>query len=404
MILEWKIKFTMKMKNRINDLKSGYTTGAHAVSALKAALISFFTNKYEIYTVDVTLPDGEEARLKIDNIEINNDYISTVVTKSYNDDIDVTKGCEITCKIIKNSDILAALINKISHNPHELSVNGLLLKIWAGKGLGVVTKIGLQTTIGYPAINPVPLEMMKKAFEEVVLKYKIPQNQIIDVVFEVKDGEKLAKETANEKAGIIGGISFIGKTGYVKPISNEAYIDSLKEEINVAAYNHSKTIVMTMGNSCLNFAHQHYNLDKECFIEIGNFIFDCLGLTKGLKFEKIAIVANIGKLTKIAQGKKNTNNRYGGIDFSLIQSWLKEENFPENLLHPVNSFTTVSSLENLIINDFPDYQNDFYALIVIKSIYTLSLWLNELNINNCKLEVILTDGDKIKNIQIKDNK
>ncbi|MCK7484385.1 MAG: cobalt-precorrin-5B (C(1))-methyltransferase [Bacillus subtilis] len=117
-------------------------------------------------------------------------------------------------------------------------------------------------------------------------------------------GEEIAKNTANQKVGVIGGISFLGQKGIVKPVSSESYLDSIKAQIAVGANNEAKTIVFTMGNTSLKIAQEYYSLDSECFIEIGNFIFDSIASLQDFQLDKMSIVANIGKLSKIGQGKK----------------------------------------------------------------------------------------------------
>jgi len=375
-------------------LKTGYSTGSHATSALKAALLAYFTNNLSIKDIDITLPDEIIATLKIDLINKTNDYIQVIVTKSDNDDIDVTKGCEITCWFGTDLSKVPYKPQRLDHNPYIFTINNTNLYIYAGEGLGVVTKKGLKPPVGYPAINPVPLDMMKSIFEEMILNSNSNIKKLY-AVFEVKNGEKIAQDTVNPKLGIVGGISFLGKKGIVKPISSDSYLESLAEEVKIAAQNEAKTIIFTMGNSSLKFAHKYYNVDEECFIEIGNFVFEALKLIRQYNFTKLIIVANIGKLTKIAQGQKNTNNRYGSIDFEMLKTYL-DDNFPDVETSFVESANSVAEIEEFIQVQYSDLLDKFYEILLNKALNNVNVWIKELNIQNLNVEIAITDGENLK--------
>ena len=384
---------------KIKELKSGYTTGSHAASALKAALLCLLSPDNLINSVKINLPELTQVEFKIDKVDKTDDYAKIQVTKTDNDDYDVTKGCKILCFAGYNLEKIIFSPNPTEHKPYHFEFNGVNLYIWAGKGLGCVTKTGLNPPVGYPAINSTPLRMMKEVFEEIVQDLQVKRETDINAVFEVIDGELIAFSTANPKVGVTGGISFLGKKGIVKPISSEKYIEALKSEINVASFNASKTAVFTVGNSSLKFAEVFYYLDKECFLETGNFIYDSLAIIKAFDFKKVVFIANIGKLTKIAQGKKNTNNKFGYIDFSLLRLWLKEKAFPEPITALAEEITTVGALEDFIKAEFPDYIEKFYDLITDKALETLKNWSFELNLKNMEIEVILTDGKILKSLR-----
>ena len=265
----------------MSDLRKGYTTGVYATFAFKSVLEAFLSTK----------------KLSI-----------TTSKKMDNDDLDVTKGCEIVVTISENLSELE--LNPISHNPYSIDDR---VFIYAGKGVGVVTKDGLKPPKGYPAINPTPL----KAIKEIVKKHKI-KNKIFASI-SVVDGEKIAKQTANEKVGVIGGISILGSTGFVKPVSSEAYLKSIEVELEVIKKSGYKKVVFTIGNSSLKKALEKY--PKEQIVEIGNYVFDGfkLALKKGLN---IVLYIGIGKAVKIAQGFKNTHNRFGSVDFKKLEEWV----------------------------------------------------------------------------------
>ncbi len=285
------------------SLKSGYTTGVYATAALCGALLKQIKNETP-NQISIKLPDGSETIIDVFYFEQG-----CVAQKGENDDIDVTKGCEISAIIADSKERLP--INAISHTPYSIGN----LQVFAGSGVGVVTKKGLKPPVGYPAINPVPLEMMA----DVVQGFKIQKPLFVTIC--VKDGERIAKETANAKVGVLGGISILGTTGIVKPISNEAMLDSIDAELSVAKMSGFEKIIFTLGNT----AYKEALKSNECetnIIEIGNFIYDSLQLFKKYGFEELLFIAGIGKMAKVAQGFKNTHNRYGETDFKLLGEWL----------------------------------------------------------------------------------
>ncbi|RLA76612.1 MAG: cobalt-precorrin-5B (C(1))-methyltransferase, partial [Epsilonproteobacteria bacterium] len=219
-------------------LKKGYTTGVHTSFAFKSALQNFVATK---------------------NLSI------TKTIKMDNDDLDVTKGCEIVVSISSNFNELE--LNQIEHKPYILKSNNTTLEIYAGVGVGVVTKDGLKPQKNYPAINPKPLEVLEKIFST----YGKNLGDIYCTV-SVTNGEQIATQTANAKVGVVGGISILGTTGFVKPISATAYICSIEEELNFALANAFGTIIFALGNSAYKKAIKLNN--NAYIIEIGNFIYD----------------------------------------------------------------------------------------------------------------------------------
>ena len=266
-----------------HKLKKGYTTGVHTSFAFRSALDTFVAT---------------------------NELSTSNTIKMDNDDLDVTKGCQIVVTISSKLEELS--INSIKHNPYILKHLNSSIKIYSGLGVGVVTKDGLKPPKNYPAINPKPLEVIEDIFKRINV-----HNLNLYCTVSVVDGEKLAKQTANVKVGIQGGISILGTTGFVKPISSTAYIHSINEELNYAYANGYKRIIFTLGNTAFS---KTKNLDSNSYVvEIGNFIYDGIKLADDKKFEHIELWLGIGKAVKVSQGFQNTHNRFGSIDFNKIQ-------------------------------------------------------------------------------------
>jgi len=290
----------------MSNLKSGYTTGTHATAAVMGVIYEYLYKK-ELEYVELTLPNQTQAIIEVQKLS-NNHYQSI---KTDNDDLDVTKGAAITAKLL-----FTPPQDLKSQTPAKLQLQNATLFLYGGDGVGIVTKKGLKIAPTYPAINPTPLKMIEENLQDFPLK------DTLHIVLSIKNGEIIAKETANEKVGVVGGLSILGTTGIVKPISSEAYIQSIKAEIEVAK-RYCESLVFTLGNSAFEAAKKSY--DATCVIEVGNFVYDSLQLAKDSHVKKIIFLTAVAKMAKVAQGAKNTHNRFGGLDFKHLKRCLEQK-------------------------------------------------------------------------------
>lgn len=356
-----------------NKLRSGYTTGTHATAILVASLLEYFEGNI-VDTLEITLPKDVKA-----NIEVSRESFSHFSTiKVDNDDIDVTKGAKISLVIteIEPTDLK-------EQTPSVLEVGEFSLSVWAGDGVGVVTKKGLKITPNHPAINPVPLSMMQENISKIVASKK----KSLHAIFSVLDGEIIARDTANAKVGVIGGISILGTRGIVKPVSASAYIDSVEAEIDVSAAQDSDYIVFTLGNTAHDYAKSLY--DETSIIEIGNFVYDASERLKKHSFKKVIFVTSAAKMCKVAQGFKNTHNKFGTIDFAVVREWL------ENDLHftlPAEEFLTLKAVLQTIKKEETE---PFVKLLGQKSALMFKKWFGELEIHTKELEIATIHGKNI---------
>jgi cobalt-precorrin-5B (C1)-methyltransferase len=379
-------------------LKSGYTTGVHAVSAFKVALETSVIDNKIWKTSQVKLPSQKMVELPIQEVVQTPFYSTVTVIKSDNDDIDVTKGCEIKCFISHNIEYTAKKLSDIDHKPYVFIYKEKTIQIYAGKGLGIVTKQGLKAPVGYPAINETTRKMLENEYIDFINK-NITEYKLLEqlyVVFEVSKGEEIAEQTANKKVGVIGGISFLGTHGIVKPVSNRAYIDSIETEMNVAEASKQQELVLTMGNSALQYAKNQLFCQEESIIEIANYLYDSLYLVSSRSFKSLTLVSNIAKLTKVAQRKKNTHNTYGGIDFLELKQWLIDVRMPAEIISETDNVLTVAHLEEYIKEHMPDTLEKLYATISRRALFALEDWLKELNASDLAIKVIMTDGEILK--------
>ena len=274
----------MKAKERLHkELKSGLTTGTCATAVAKASAY-MLVNQNTIHQVSVVLPDGSEVRLELQDIRLTADRAQCTTIKDAGDDPDVTHGAEIVASAVWLSE-------------NEIRIVG-------GEGIGKVTKPGLPVEVGKAAINPVPLKMINEAVREVV-----PEGKGIEITLSVPKGRELAQRTFNPKLGIVDGISIIGTTGIVKPMSEEALKDSLVVKLKqVAAQGKSKAI-LSPGNYGKAFSKQQFNYSEDDTVLTSNYIGFMLEKAVLHKFKKLVLIGHIGKLVKLAGGIFQTHSR-----------------------------------------------------------------------------------------------
>lgn len=265
-------------------LRCGYTTGSCAAAASGAAaemLISGCkTNFSEIIT-----PKGIPLKLEILDAEINRDYASCAVKKDSGDDPDITNGILIYAKVSKI--------------PNGIEITG-------GKGIGKVTKAGLDQPIGEAAINSVPRKMIAAAVNEAAEKHDYHGGFHIEI--SVPNGEETALKTYNPRMGIEGGISIIGTSGIVEPMSNSALIDTIRLEEKMRLAEGHKSLLLTLGNYSENFIQKSMPFALEKSVKCSNFIGDAIDAALEYGFENILIIGHIGKLVKLGAGIMNTHS------------------------------------------------------------------------------------------------
>ena len=329
------------------ELKRGYTTGAHTFILFNSALNYFLATNYT-------------AIAKTNKMD--------------NDDLDVTKNCEIVVMISSNPYDLE--LNLIPHNPQVYTQGSCRLCIYAGLGVGVVTKKGLKIQPDFPAINPTPLHAIFEIFQE---KTKGYENLDLHCSVSITDGETISRQTANSKVGVLGGLSILGTTGIVKPVSSSAYIDSVKTEIEFAASNGYETIYFTLGNSAFKVAKEH--ADEEAIIEIGNFVYDSVEIATDLGIKNVIFLCGIGKMTKVYQDFKNTHNRFGVIDFIQLKEDIQNE---LNYSVDIESTLTVKGISQEL--EKHGLLDDFYKMITIKANEQIKIWHKNSNVKAIILE------------------
>ncbi len=293
----------MQKENQHKELRSGLTTGTCASAVAKAAALMLVSQE-NISHVQVKLPGGKEVVLELCDYSFNTMYAQCSTIKDAGDDPDITHGAEIIGKAWFNIE------KKIL--------------ITAGKGVGIVTKEGLAIKPGNPAINPTPLKMIHQALEEV-----IPENTGVTVEISIPKGEELAKKTFNPQLGIVGGLSVLGTTGIVKPMSEEALKSSLVVKLQqVKAYGFTK-VIFTPGNYSSLFLKENMNIPEDQTVLTSNYLGFMFEKAVGLEFTDIVLIGHLGKLVKLAGGIFHTHSKVADARNEILAAhyfyWSKDD-------------------------------------------------------------------------------
>ncbi|NLT09976.1 MAG: cobalamin biosynthesis protein CbiD [Ruminococcus sp.] len=267
-------------------LRCGYTTGSCAQAAAQAAAEAILTGR-KVSSVDIITPKGVKLRIGIDDCEINEGQAMCTVIKDSGDDPDVTNGIKVCAAV--------SLIEKG-------------VEIEGGKGIGTVTKAGLDQPVGAAAINSVPRRMITQAVKEVAELHEYHGG--FRVVISVPEGEAIAGKTFNPRIGIVGGISIIGTTGIVEPMSSSALVETIRTEANIRKAEGRRALIFTVGNYSERFiAEDMPQLSDQC-VMCSNFIGDAIDIGITLGFRDILIYGHIGKMVKLGSGIMNTHSSY----------------------------------------------------------------------------------------------
>lgn len=278
-------------------LRLGYTTGSCAAAAAKAAAYMLLTGR-RMETIRIRTPKGIPLDLEVLKIRMEPDRVSCAIVKDSGDDPDVTEGTLIFAEVSRGET-------------PEITIDG-------GIGVGRVTKPGLDQPVGAAAINSTPRRMIRENVEEVCRFADYHGG--LSVVISAPDGERLAKRTFNPRLGIVGGISILGTTGIVDPMSEQALIDTIRVELTQRRKNGTEYILLTPGNYGSDYIQDELKIDPEKAVLTSNYIGDTLDLCRNLGFRGALLVGHVGKLVKIAGGMLNTHSKYGDCRMEILAS------------------------------------------------------------------------------------
>ena len=317
------------------ELRTGFTTGACATAAAKAALTALLTGE-EQDSVKFSIPDGEVFTLPVQDCVTGQDWAQASVVKDAGDDPDVTDGCTVCVRV------------RLSREPG--------IRFLQGEGVGRVTLPGLGIDIGEPAINPVPRRMI---CQELAALYEGG----LDVTVSVPGGRELAVKTFNPKLGIEDGISIIGTSGIVRPFSDEAFVEAISREVEVARAVGAPRLVINSGARSERFVKARYpDLPPQAFVHYGNYIGETIKIALKLGFREVTMGLMMGKAVKLAAGMLDTHSREGVMDKDFIKQMAQESGCPENICESIGAITLARELWTVI----PSGHIDSFCRTVIR--------------------------------------
>lgn len=279
-------------------LRYGYTTGSCAAAASKAAAAMLLSGK-EISYVELHTPKGIDLRLEVLDISREDNTVSCAIQKDGGDDPDVTNGILIYAKVSREPADEAQII------------------IDGGVGVGRVTKPGLEQPVGAAAINKVPRQMIRENLEAVCEQYHYHGK--LSVVISIPSGVELAAKTFNPRLGIVGGISVLGTSGIVEPMSEQALIDTIRVEMRQKLANGMEYLLVVPGNYGIDFLDQYgHGLQLEDAVKCSNFVGEALDAAVEFGAKGVLLVGHIGKFVKLAGGIMNTHSHNADARMELL--------------------------------------------------------------------------------------
>ncbi len=308
-------------------LRSGYTTGACAAAAAKGAAV-FVIQGIAPKQVELVFPDGSLHTFAIFKTEILGEAVKATVIKDAGDDPDVTNGAEICATV--------SLVTETNHEIETLRFDNIYLS--GGEGIGRVTKPGLAVKVDEPAINPVPRQMICQAVQQ------IEDEKLLHVEISIPEGEKLAEKTLNKRLGIIGGLSVLGTTGIVRPVSADAWTATIEASMNVAKEAGLNEIVLSTGRTSEKGAQTLLNLPVEAFAMMGDYLEFSLIKAGEKQFSTIHLAGMWAKIMKAAMHIPQTHVRNGALEVADGAKLLEELGAQGKLLMSLQNSNTAREM------------------------------------------------------------
>lgn len=310
----------------MSELRKGYTTGTCAAAASKAAAMMLLSGK-KVHSINALLPKGETLNIKIENIEMNKDYVICSAKKYSGDDPDITDGIYIYSKL--------SLCHRGIH-------------ITGGRGIGKVTRDGLDQPVGEYAINSAPRKNISDNIKEVCSFYEYSGGVNVEIF--APEGERLAQKTFNPRLGIVGGISVLGTSGIVEPMSEKALVDTIAAQISVAGkkYDH---IVGVPGKYGADFAVKELGIDKDKIVIMSNYIGDTIDIARSKGIKGLLIVGHIGKMVKLGGGIMNTHSKTADCRMEILAACGVRANVKNEVLCQILNCITADEAVDLLLKN-----------------------------------------------------
>lgn len=330
-------------------LRLGYTTGTCAAAAAKAAALMALTGR-RIEAVRVRLPVGEELTLPLEDVTLSRDSACCAVKKDGGDDPDATHGMLIYARADKTGS--------------GISLSG-------GKGIGTVTKEGLPCRVGEPAINPVPKKMILANLRELMEQENYKSGLHIEIF--APAGEEIAKRTFNARLGILGGISILGTTGLVEPMSESAIVETIRLEIATKSKN--KILLLTPGNYGMDFAENALGLNIDKGVKCSNYMGEALDFLAYSGITRVLLVGHVGKLVKLAAGVMNTHSKVADCRNEVFAAHAALCGAEKNTVRLIMEAPTTDEIHRILVAS--GIEQPVYGSILNKILFHLRYRLGE---------------------------
>lgn len=312
------------------ELRRGWTTGACATAATKAALMALWQGVFP-KDVGIVLPKGETPVFPLAHQAVGEGWAEVGITKDAGDDPDVTHG--------------ALIIVRVAHGQ---AGQGVQFK--AGVGVGMVTKAGLPIAPGEPAINPVPREMMQA--EVAKLAEHTGETQDIELTISVPGGAELALKTWNPRLGIKGGLSILGTTGVVRPFSCAAWIASIHRGVDVARADGLTHVAGCTGATSERVVQAEFELPDHAMLDMGDFAGGLMKYMRKHPVARLTIGGGIGKITKLAQGATDLHSSRSQVDFAQLGAWAQKLGLPAAAIAGANTAAEVGEIGGAVLSKY----------------------------------------------------
>lgn len=313
-------------------LRFGYTTGSCAAAAAKAATIMLLRNE-KVSFIEIITPKGISLKLEVVDIAVFANSVICAIRKDSGDDPDVTNGILVYAKVSRT-------------NTRDIVIDG-------GIGVGRVTKHGLECPVGSAAINKMPRKMIYNEVKAICEENDYEDGLFIEI--SIPKGEEIAKRTFNPRLGIVGGISILGTSGIIEPMSEAALIDTIRVEMKQLVANGAEYLVITPGNYGEEFSRKNMNVNIETSIKCSNFVGETIDCAVELGLKGILFIAHIGKFIKVAGGIMNTHSRNADARLEIITANVAMVGVNNKVLKDVmGCITTDEAVEVLIEHDIKD--------------------------------------------------
>ncbi|MAH85594.1 MAG: cobalt-precorrin-5B (C(1))-methyltransferase [Rhodospirillaceae bacterium TMED8] len=331
------------------NLKKGWTTGACASAAARAAFSFLITGNFE-NPVTIILPNGQKPTFKLSRQSSGYNWAEAGIIKDAGDDPDVTHGAEVIVRVARG-------------------VIGQGIQFHAGEGIGTVTLPGLPLSVGEPAINPGPRQMISENLCEALSNTAKPD---LDITISIPGGNKLALKTMNGRLGIKGGLSVLGTTGIVVPFSCASWIDSIHRGVDVALAQGILHIAAATGSTSESAIKKMFNLSEQALIDMGDFAGGLLKYLRRKPVERLTLVGGFGKLTKLAQGHLDLHSGRSSVDMRGLAEIARRAGGSQNTVKRIAGGNTALEALNIAKEDNLKIANSIAAMARGTALATLA--------------------------------